>query len=895
MTWKRALTGVLVIVILLAGGVLVYGQFFSQTSAPDAAATVAAPADVVIVARDGAVSAEGRVVPRQWATLAFSAGGVVAEVVVAEGAPVEAGQAILRLDDTDQQLALTRAEAALSGAQANRMAAGVGLETARTAVEAAALDVTSAEAELALARAEPRAEEIALSEAQLALAEARVEQAAAGQALVLEGIPDSRVRAAEAEWRAAEARAIAPRLRLEQERGREEPDADALAQAERDYNAALAAIEAARQALDELAEGATSDQRNAAASAVSAVVAQRDAAATELDQVRAGGREEQVAIAEAGLAAARAAEAEAEAQLQVAGQLVTGANAEVTRAEAAVAAARSSLEERTLRAPFGGIVADIPVSVGEVIGAGVPAAVVADFGGWLVETTDLTELDVAEVAVGAVATVRVDALPDATLNGVVTEIAAISQEVRGDTTYEVTIGLDDAPEVPLRWGMTVFAAFGDGDATALSAPSGVVTGGDPVNAEGQLLPLDSVALSFQIPGRVVTEHARVGQSVAAGDPLISLDDAALAAALQQAEAGLASAEASLATARAEQIAAQARQSTAEAAVVAAEARLALAQAGARPEQLAAAERGVAAAEAGVRRAAAERDATLAVSDAAVGAARAELAAAQAQLAALQEAYDTLLTTCVTLPDGSEVCPLLGAPEENARAQLAAAEATYSAARLALAEAQSGATDAERRSAGAGVSVAIAEQTVAEAQRAFLAAGAPPEEIRLAEIGVTRARLGLSTAGAAVESAEASVAQAEASVAAATAAVAETRSALDRAILRAPFAGTVAENTVAVGEWVTPGVPVVRLGSTGWLVETTDLVELDVVRIAVGQPVAVVLDALPGETLYGTVVYIGRVPEIVLGDVTYRVRIALDDVPDLPLRWGMTALVSIETR
>jgi hypothetical protein len=29
-------------------------------------------------------------------------------------------------------------------------------------------------------------------------------------------------------------------------------------------------------------------------------------------------------------------------------------------------------------------------------------------------------------------------------------------------------------------------------------------------------------------------------------------------------------------------------------------------------------------------------------------------------------------------------------------------------------------------------------------------------------------------------------------------------------------------------------------------------------------------------------------------VTYRVRIALDDVPtDLPLRWGMTALVNIE--
>lgn len=36
------------------------------------------------------------------------------------------------------------------------------------------------------------------------------------------------------------------------------------------------------------------------------------------------------------------------------------------------------------------------------------------------------------------------------------------------------------------------------------------------------------------------------------------------------------------------------------------------------------------------------------------------------------------------------------------------------------------------------------------------------------------------------------------------------------------------------------------------------------------------------------IHIGRVPEIVRGDVVYRVRIALYDYPDLPLRWGMTA-------
>ncbi len=124
-------------------------------------------------------------------------------------------------------------------------------------------------------------------------------------------------------------------------------------------------------------------------------------------------------------------------------------------------------------------------------------------------------------------------------------------------------------------------------------------------------------------------------------------------------------------------------------------------------------------------------------------------------------------------------------------------------------------------------------------------------------------------------------------------VAEARAAADRASLTAPFRGTVAEQLIELGEWAAPGVPVVRLSGGGWEVETTDLVEQDVVRVAVGQPAEVTLDALPGETLRGTEVDDGRVPVAYLGDVTYTVRIALDDAPDLPLRWGMTALVNIE--
>ncbi len=893
MTLKRALIGALVIVLLLAGGVLVYWQFFGQGAAGAAEAEAAAtPLPVEpVVSGDGAISAEGQLVPLRQAALAFDAPGVVVENA-AEGENVAAGQALVRLEDTDQRLTLDRAQAALAQAQANLAAAEAGQSTAQVGADAAALGVDTAEVELALAQAAPRPEEIALSEANVALAEARVAQAAAAQAAVLEGAADSRVRAAEAELRAAEARAIAPRLRLEEERAREEADAAALAQAERDYNAALAGIEAARVALAEVSDGATDAQRGAVAGGLAAASAQRDVATAELDLLLAGGRTEQVAIAEAGLAGAQAALAEADAQRQAAKAAAQQAAAQVTAAEAAVAAAQTALDDRTLTAPFAGTVADITFAVGEVAAAGAPAVVMADFSGWLVETTDLTELDVAAVAIGAPAQARADALPDVALSGQVTDIAAVAREVRGDTTYRVTIRLDDAPDAPLRWGMTVFTAIGP-DAT-VGVPSAVVdASASSVAAEGLLLPQERAALAFQLGGAVAEIAAAEGQVVAAGAPLIRLNATTVEAAVARTAAGLAAAEAGLAAAQAGLAVAEAQRTTADAALVAAEAQLALTQAGPRPEQLAAAERNVAAAAGGVAQAAAERDAALDVSDAVVRAAEAQLAAAQAQLTALQDAYDTILTTCVTLPDGSEVCPLLGAPEESTRAQVAAAEANAAAAQLALDEARAGATEAEQRSAAAGVSVAVAQQSLADAQRDLLLAGARAEQIRLAEIGVARARLGLTTADVAVEQTAAAVAQAEAGVQSATADAEEARVALARLTLSAPWAGTVSELLPEVGELVAPGVAVARLGGGGWVVETTDLVELDVVRVAVGQEVEVTLDALPGETLRGTVIDVGRVPEVTLGDVTYRVRIALDDTPDLPLRWGMTALVSIE--
>jgi multidrug resistance efflux pump len=89
------------------------------------------------------------------------ADGIVSEVLVLEGEAVTAGQVLVRLVDADARLALERAEADLRGAEADRDAARITLETlvearrragvAAAAGESAAAAVRSADAAVALA------------------------------------------------------------------------------------------------------------------------------------------------------------------------------------------------------------------------------------------------------------------------------------------------------------------------------------------------------------------------------------------------------------------------------------------------------------------------------------------------------------------------------------------------------------------------------------------------------------------------------------------------------------------------------------------------------------------------------------------------------------------------
>ncbi len=106
--------------------------------------------------------------------------------------------------------------------------------------------------------------------------------------------------------------------------------------------------------------------------------------------------------------------------------------------------------------------------------------------------------------------------------------------------------------------------------------------------------------------------------------------------------------------------------------------------------------------------------------------------------------------------------------------------------------------------------------------------------------------------------EASCRAATAEIAAAEARVDAARAAFSRTVLRAPFAGIVAEVTGERGEYSTPsppGIPTppaIDLIDDACLYVTAPIDEVDAPRIKVGLPARIALDAFPGEHFAGRV-------------------------------------------
>jgi HlyD family secretion protein len=461
MNIRRLVIIVVVIAVLVAGGYLAYTQFLAPDAedAASAEATATAPTDVDTISVNtglNVVTAEGQVVPLSSTQLSFQSGGEIVELLVAEGDLVNAGDALIRLDTTDQELAVEQAKAAVVQAEANIQTAEAGLLAAQAGLTASEVARDTTIAQLALLEAGATAEQVALGESDVAVADAGVTLAAGNRDASLEGATGAAIAAAEAQVSAAQAQynaAIRTYQPITQDGNANAEDRE---QAQLQINAAQANLNAAQAALERLRGGPSSAAQVAANSGVSVASNQRDAAQANLDLLLADPLEQQIAVAESAVTQAENQLSEAELQVSNAQTAVSQAEAALVEATAVLATAQRALERRTLTAPFAATVAALPVKEHEVASPAVPVITLADFSEWRVETTDLSEADVVNIARDFPVEITLDAFPGETITGHVIDIASNSNLIRGDVTYVTTIALDDDKGLPLRWGMTTF-------------------------------------------------------------------------------------------------------------------------------------------------------------------------------------------------------------------------------------------------------------------------------------------------------------------------------------------------------------------------------------------------------------------------------------------------------
>jgi len=347
------------------------------------------------------VSVTGEVVPEKWAILSLQTEGRVIEAPVEPGDEIAPGDLLVRLDSTDAELAVQKAEAGLASAQA----------------------------ELARLKAQPRLEDIVAAEQEVEAAEASVSQAAAERGRVTSGAIESDIAAAQSRVAAAEAGRKEAQLNyddVQAQRDNDKVEKWVKDEAAIRLRAAEQALEAAEIRLSQAQQSADAQKREVN-SVVWAATSQRDVAQARLELTRAGVLAEQIALAEI----------------------------QVKQAQVELDAAQVRLERCELRAPFAGTISEVNVREGEQFSAGAPVVKVGDLSTLRVETTDLDEIDVGRVEIGQEADITFDALPDRAFTGRITRISPMAEPEAGGVNYTVIIELEElAPEI--RWGMTAF-------------------------------------------------------------------------------------------------------------------------------------------------------------------------------------------------------------------------------------------------------------------------------------------------------------------------------------------------------------------------------------------------------------------------------------------------------
>jgi HlyD family secretion protein len=551
-TW--IINAVLVLAILAV--VALIALFLRPMEEPAALRTVIVEQGTATVT----VTATGTVQAAQTVDLNFSTAGRVEGVNVSVGDLVEADKVLARIDDTvaQQQLAGARSTLAqaLSGSQSARTSVSAAQQAVRQARQAAEQSNIALNQAVVQARSNLRSVQSTWSDACVnpddpacpnpaIAAELRAAQNAVTSA---QNAFDQSVALAVSNEITYSLQVNQAKARLDSTRNVQTSTCDASGAsstacasaqlstltAQQAYDTAIntqrSGLQADQQAIGR-AQLALSDanvalqraQTSAKRSSDDALRAARQALSTA-EQAREQGR---VQSAQA-IATAEASLASAQAQVtRVDDSVGTAVDAAVESARAAVAVAEQTVRDARLRAPVAGTIGAVNIAVGEFTQpAGVaPAFTLVPEGDFEV-VADFAETDAASVSVGAIAQVRVEALPGRSLRGTVTRIDPIAKTSANNlVTYAVRVSLDDPP-ADLRTGMTATVDVTAAEAVGvLVVPQGAISTIDGRETVEILQPDGTTimrTITTGVQGDTVTE---VMTGVSVGDELVIPDDA----------------------------------------------------------------------------------------------------------------------------------------------------------------------------------------------------------------------------------------------------------------------------------------------------------------------------------------------------------------------------------
>jgi multidrug efflux pump subunit AcrA (membrane-fusion protein) len=407
------------------------------------------------------VSASGKVMPVRWAEIGFESGGRLT-TIVEEGSEAKSASELAQVESVDLQQAVLQADANLAVAEAQlalslASAREEDLSAASGGVEVALGRVTAAKGGLEQTRSNSTTA-IKTAEAQLAHAQAEANRAYAELALLQDGARPEEIAALQARVNQLQSEfLIAENIHFD---GFIDKDIGGGPEERARYarESARNARDAAQAELDLANAGSNSRAIAAASSGVAAAQAQVAVAEAALEQAQATTADVTVAQAQVQIATGELAQAQANYDKLANGGTpseIAVLEAEVARAKAALSQAEAALSKAKIIAPFSGVVGNVLYKTGEVVTSGVPVLVLGDTSSLRVETTDLNEVDAAQVGIGSTVTLTFDALPGITTQGEIVRISPMASAGQGGTNFTAVIEMSDPPEA-LRWGMTAF-------------------------------------------------------------------------------------------------------------------------------------------------------------------------------------------------------------------------------------------------------------------------------------------------------------------------------------------------------------------------------------------------------------------------------------------------------